>query len=726
MFGSANEPLEARLDGKKLGHYRIESLIGRGGTGVVFRARDTHLGRRVAIKVLEENSSRQQEMFQRFVQEARLAAQLSHPNVVTIHEVNQDGQHTFIVMELLDGGSLQDRLDKHGRLDWTTATRFLLNVCRGLNAAHAHGLIHRDIKPGNILIDRSDNIKLGDFGLARRHSTDSTSLTAEGMVIGTPLFMSPEQCEGQTADRRSDIYSLGATFYSLLTGAPPYPGDKPLQVAFAHCSAPLPDPLAVDDTIPERCRDIVQRAMAKRPSDRYQQALEMIADAVRCLESNGSSPAPSLPTIQTEAPNRTRRKPASGRPHRAMWGVGIVLGLAMSLFLIFAISFGDRGPGHGSPEREDVDGSASTADDTASASPDLGSTSDVAFALWPHAEKLAALFAKPTADEVHAALVEWKNTSYLATDWEESEFRPEKMKGVSHLVDGDRHHAMVVYPQEFSENQNYATIVFCHGLGGGGIRREVPALRRRIPASRECILLIPGFRGHALSLIDARRLQSEGEPGDVQAEVTDAMALLDMVSAEISQVDMSRLIAVGTGSRGAVAMQLAVRDDRVDAVIAMEADTDCFQLDIQLANSRAEETGTLPTARLARTVWDEIAKLVLAGSVDLPTARKQLLSLSPSRFVKHLPPIRVYYGAFASDYDIQQAYAFRERYSRDGRWPQFYAFEHFADGPEDWKTIWATQRSTGRFLRGVIEGRLNAPRLPFTVGPTGSSGVRPR
>jgi serine/threonine protein kinase len=341
-LGSAGESLDALLIGKKLGHYRMETLIGRGGAGVVFRARDTRLGRRVAIKVLEGNSSPQDAMFQRFVQEARLAARLSHPNVVTIHEVNQDGPHVYIVMELLDGGSVQDRLEQRGRLDWKTAARTLNNVCCGLNAAHTFGLIHRDIKPGNILVDRAGNVKLGDFGLARHCAASGTSLTTDGMVLGTPLFMSPEQCEGHPADRRSDVYSLGATFHAFLTGSPPYPGKEPLQVAFAHCSAPLPDPRALDAKIPESCTAIVRQAMAKRPADRYQHAAEMLADLTDCLGQ--SAPVTPLRPVANQASLRSRERPRWSHRRRDQFVSAIGAALSLSVVLIVLSLLSTRNP----------------------------------------------------------------------------------------------------------------------------------------------------------------------------------------------------------------------------------------------------------------------------------------------------------------------------------------------------------------------------------------------
>jgi serine/threonine protein kinase/putative intracellular protease/amidase len=264
-------PTDARV-GTQLGKYQIVSRLGRGGMGVVYEAVDTLLNRTVAIKVLPEEVADDSQALQRFQHEARAAARLNHANVVVIHDVGQqDGVH-YLVMERVAGRSLAARLEE-GPLDWREATLVVADACRGLAAAHAAALIHRDIKPGNLLRNSDGQVKLADFGLAK--ATDHSSLTKSGSVLGTPLFMSPEQCKSLPLDARSDIYSLGATYYMLLTGQPPYRADSSMEVMFAHVSNPVPDPRVVRPDVPESCAAIIQKAMAKDPAKRYQSAEEM-------------------------------------------------------------------------------------------------------------------------------------------------------------------------------------------------------------------------------------------------------------------------------------------------------------------------------------------------------------------------------------------------------------------------------------------------------------------
>lgn len=268
----------ANDDDKRLGKYLLKAVLGQGGMGTVYLALDTRLRREVALKVLPREFSKNAEAVKRFLREGQAAARLSHPNVVAIYDVDQQRGHTFLVMELVSGGSAHD-LIKQGYLTWFEATRIVADACKGLIAAHQAGLIHRDIKPSNILLGKDGSVKLSDFGLVKVIDDETTrnSLTQTGAVLGTPDFMSPEQCQGEKLDERSDIYSLGATYFALLTRRPPYSEEKPLQTMFAHCSKPVPDPRSIVAEVPSACVEVVMKALNKKRSDRFSSATEMYA-----------------------------------------------------------------------------------------------------------------------------------------------------------------------------------------------------------------------------------------------------------------------------------------------------------------------------------------------------------------------------------------------------------------------------------------------------------------
>jgi serine/threonine protein kinase len=202
--------------GQRLGKYEITGKLGQGGMGVVYEGQDTLLKRPVAVKLLPEAVAANPEALKRFLHEAQAAARLNHPNVVAIHEADQWQGTVYLVLELVRGESAEQALQTRGPLPWREATRILADVCRGLAAAHAAGLVHRDIKPGNILLAADGAVKLADFGLAKPVDHNGPALTGPGLAIGTPHFMSPEQCRSAPLDPRSDLYSLGATYYALL------------------------------------------------------------------------------------------------------------------------------------------------------------------------------------------------------------------------------------------------------------------------------------------------------------------------------------------------------------------------------------------------------------------------------------------------------------------------------------------------------------------------------
>lgn len=283
-------PRDPRI-GQLLGKYNIHRRVGQGGMGVVYEAEDTLLKRRVALKFLPHAVSADPHTWQRFLLEARAAARLNHPNAVAIYEIDQRDGASYLAMEFVEGGSTHEHLKTRGPYAWPEATYILAQVCHGLQAAHTAGLIHRDIKPANIMRGRDGSVKLADFGLAKATDSSTSSITGSHSAVGTPSFMSPEQCQCETVDARSDLYALGATYYALLTGKPPYGNAGPLEVMFAHCSRPAPDPREVYPEIPAEVAAIVQKAMTKAPEARYQSSQELLAALEAVLQLPGAAVA---------------------------------------------------------------------------------------------------------------------------------------------------------------------------------------------------------------------------------------------------------------------------------------------------------------------------------------------------------------------------------------------------------------------------------------------------
>lgn len=279
---SAGKPQPAQQPvavGSLLGKYELTEILGRGGMGIVYKAHDTVIERDVAIKILPSELSHKPRSLQRFLGEAKAAGRLDHPNSVRIYDVDEQNGLQFIVMELVEGGNIGDIFKQHGALRVIDATRVLVDACRGIAAAHSVGLVHRDIKPSNLLISDKNSVKVADFGVAKREDASTMQLTGEGNLIGTPYFMSPEQCSSEPADARSDVYSLGATYYALLTGQYPYhDAQTTMQVMYSHCHADPPNPRTVNPALPHACTAIVNKAMTKSPADRYQTAAQMLSD----------------------------------------------------------------------------------------------------------------------------------------------------------------------------------------------------------------------------------------------------------------------------------------------------------------------------------------------------------------------------------------------------------------------------------------------------------------
>ena len=273
--------------GQQLGGYRIDEILGVGERGLVFKAHDESIERDVAIKVLTEDFASDETERSRFLSGAKSAGKFNHAHTVTIHEIAQEQGITYMVMEIVSGGSTHDALEKNGAYTVADATKIIIDASKGLSAAHQAGLIHRDIKPANLLLTEDGTVKVSDFRLAKQTTSQAAlQLTLVGQVIGTPHYMSPEQCELAEVDARSDIYSLGATYYSLLTGQRPYEEKKnDAQVMLAHVGAEPPSPQDVNPAVPDACAQIIEQAMAKDPDERYASMDDMRSDLEAVLES---------------------------------------------------------------------------------------------------------------------------------------------------------------------------------------------------------------------------------------------------------------------------------------------------------------------------------------------------------------------------------------------------------------------------------------------------------
>ena len=270
----------AGLVGTVIGGCEIASLLGKGGMGAVYRARRLSLKKTVALKLLPQSFCRSPDAVSRFGREARSAGQLRHPNIVQVFNVGEDKGYHFIEMEFVDGRSLRDLLEERGRLAPEVLREIMESAARGLEAAHREGVIHRDIKPDNIMITQDGELKITDFGLARA-TEDSIDVTQEGQVLGTPHYMSPEQCDGKLLDQRSDIYSLGVTFYHMATGRRPFTGDSAVVILRKHLQEAAPPPGEVVPDLPEGICAVIERMMEKDLEKRYAGVAEVILDLER-------------------------------------------------------------------------------------------------------------------------------------------------------------------------------------------------------------------------------------------------------------------------------------------------------------------------------------------------------------------------------------------------------------------------------------------------------------
>ena len=263
--------------------YEIGEMIGTGGMADVYIGEDQRLSRKVAVKVLRSDLARDPSFVARFRKEALAAAGLNHPGIVAVYDSGEEGANSYIVMELVNGHTLREEISNSTPLTVDRSLEIIEGVLAALSYSHSNGIIHRDIKPGNIMLTDSGDVKVMDFGIARAMDDIGATMTSTWNVVGTAQYLSPEQATGEAADLRSDIYSVGCLLYELVAGQPPFTGDTPVAIAYQHVSSDFPLPSAINPELNENIDKIVTVALAKSPEDRYQSADLMLADIRRAM-----------------------------------------------------------------------------------------------------------------------------------------------------------------------------------------------------------------------------------------------------------------------------------------------------------------------------------------------------------------------------------------------------------------------------------------------------------
>ena len=323
MTGGEYRGPESFSVGSEVAGYRLEEQIGRGGMAVVYRARDVQLGRNVALKLLAPVLALDDAFRQRFIRESRAAAAVDHPYIIPIFAAGESDGVLYIAMRYVQGGDVRTLLDTVGPLPASRAADIITQVSLALDAAHLHGLVHRDIKPANMLLDsvsdgsQRDHVYLADFGLSKR-SLSMTGLTSIGQFLGTPAYVAPEQVEGRSVDGRADLYALACASFEILSGDPPYQRDDDLAVMWAHVSAPPPSLSARRPDLPAAIDEVMARAMAKAPADRYPTCLEYAlalrgALGLRIQPSDLAAPGLGTPPAAPRRPGSGPGRPAGRR-----------------------------------------------------------------------------------------------------------------------------------------------------------------------------------------------------------------------------------------------------------------------------------------------------------------------------------------------------------------------------------------------------------------------------
>jgi len=319
--------------------YRSPKRIALGGMGEVYRATDAVLGRAVAVKLLAERYSRDEAVRGRFTREALAAARLSaEPNIVTVFDVGEHAERPFIVMEYLEGGSLEERIEKDGAQEVGQSLEWLEQAATALDAAHRHGVVHRDVKPANLMLDRNGNVHVADFGIASAAGTDSLTMT--GTVLGTAGYLSPEQAQGERATPASDRYALAVVAFELLSGRRPFESESITAEAVGHVNSPVPSIAEICEGLPEELDAVFRQALAKDPAERFDTASEFVAALRAALaEAAGatrsfSSTSSALPTVSVLSPVTRRRARRSRWPALAALLALLAIGGAIAAIVL--------------------------------------------------------------------------------------------------------------------------------------------------------------------------------------------------------------------------------------------------------------------------------------------------------------------------------------------------------------------------------------------------------
>ncbi len=325
--------------------YRLESKLGSGGMSTVYLAQDETLDRKVAVKVLHAEVSGEAEALDRFRREARAAAKLSHPNLVTVIDAGEDGGAPYIVLEYVEGETLKQRIRRLGPLGTDEAVAYAIEIGRGLAAAHARRLVHRDVKPQNVLIDGEGRAKVTDFGIAR--SLEAHGDTGTGKVLGTTDYVSPEQALGEEVDERSDVYSLGVVLYEMLTGEVPFTAPNQVGVAMKHVHNPMPDVLEKRPDVSAAVAGVLDRATDKNLEYRYWSVAELLDDLEATLEveaarGGGTTGEATAVLDSVPEPRRELDSGRSGGTSRASWA-GLAMGLVGIGLIVAALLLGESG-----------------------------------------------------------------------------------------------------------------------------------------------------------------------------------------------------------------------------------------------------------------------------------------------------------------------------------------------------------------------------------------------
>jgi eukaryotic-like serine/threonine-protein kinase len=329
--------------------YRLEERVGSGGMSSVYRAFDPTLERWVAIKLMHRDISSDPDQLERFRREARAVARLNHPHVVTVIDAGEDDGAPYIVFEYVEGETLKDRIKRQGRLPVSEAVAYAIEIGRALECAHEHRLVHRDVKPQNVLIDPDGRAKVTDFGIAR--SLEAHGLTAPGRVLGTTDYVSPEQALGHGVTPRSDIYSLGVVLYEMLTGEPPFRAESQVAVAMKHVREPLPDVQRLRPEISAALAAVVERATAKEMQHRYASASEMVHDLeeVLAIEAarTGQATGEATTVLRSLSGDTADFAPARLRHPKRVLVLTLLLLAAIGVAVAFLASRTEKGPGAG-------------------------------------------------------------------------------------------------------------------------------------------------------------------------------------------------------------------------------------------------------------------------------------------------------------------------------------------------------------------------------------------